>query len=74
MNVIAGTYTEHLALLEEYRIALHNWLAVRADDPLNSRAPAVLKATKRIEELEHELKTHQAEHGCLIADIDQRVL
>jgi hypothetical protein len=74
MSVVAGTRAEHLALLEEYRVALHDWLAARVDDPLNSRGPTVLKATKRIEELEYELKTHQTEHGCLIADADQRVL
>ena len=74
MSVMAGACPEHLALVEEHRIALHGWLAERADSALNSRAPTVLKAKKRIEELEYELKTHQAEHGCLIADADQRVL
>ena len=65
MNAIAGTCTEHLALLEEYRVALHDWRVARANDPLNSQCPAVLEATKRVEELEHKIGVHQTEHGCL---------
>jgi hypothetical protein len=64
MNAIAGTCEEHLALLEEYRVALHDWLVARANDPVNSQCPAVLETTKRVEELEHKIKAHQAEHGC----------
>jgi hypothetical protein len=65
MNAIAGTCEEHLALLEEYRVALHDWRVARASDPLNSQCPAVLEATKRVEELEHKIDAHQTEHGCL---------
>lgn len=65
MNAIAGTCTEHEALLEEYRVALHDWRVARANDPLNSQCPAVLEATKRLEELEHKITVHQTEHGCL---------
>jgi hypothetical protein len=65
MNAIAGACDEHLALLEEYRVALHDWRVARANDPLNSQCPAVLETTKRVEELEHKIKTHQAKHGCL---------
>ena len=65
MNAIAETCTEHLALLEEYRVALHDWRVARATDPLNSQCPAVLEATKRVEELEHKIGVHQTEHGCL---------
>ena len=64
MNAIAGTCTEYLALLEEYRVALHDWRVVRANDPLNSQCPAVLETTKRVEELEHRITVHQAERGC----------
>jgi hypothetical protein len=63
--VIAGTCEEHLALLEEYRIALHDWRVARANDPLNSQCPAVLETTQRVEDLEHKIRTHQTEHGCL---------
>ena len=65
MNAIAGTCEEHLALLEEYRVALHDWQVARASDPLNSQTPAVLETAKRVEELEHKINTHQTEHGCL---------
>jgi hypothetical protein len=64
MNAIAGTCEEHLALLEEYRIALHDWRVARTNDPLNSQCPAVLETTNRVEELEHKIEVHQAEHGC----------
>ena len=64
MNAIAGTCEEHLALLEEYRVALHDWPVARANDPVNSQCPAVLETTKRVEELERKIKGHQAEHGC----------
>lgn len=64
MNAIAETCEEHLALLEEYRIALHDWRVARTNDPLNSQCPAVLETTKRVEELEHKIKVHQAQHGC----------
>ena len=65
MNAIAGTCTEHLALLEEYRVALHDWRIARSNDPLNSQCPAVLETTRRVEELEHKIRVHQSEHGCL---------
>lgn len=64
MIAIAEKCTEHLALLEEYRVALHDWRVARVHDPLNSQCPAVLEATKRMEELEDKLRVHQAEHGC----------
>jgi hypothetical protein len=59
MKAIVGTCIEDLALLEEYRAALHNWSAARAADPLDSQSPAVVEATRRIEELERKLKEHQ---------------
>jgi len=65
MKAIAGTCTEHSALLEEYRVALHDWRVARANDPLNSQRPAVLEATRRVEELGHKIRVHQTEHGCL---------
>ena len=61
---MAGTCEQHLALLEQYRIALREWRAARANDPLNSQCPAVLETTKRVEDLERRIKVHQAEHGC----------
>jgi hypothetical protein len=65
MNAIVGTCAEHLALLEEYRVALHDWRVARANDPLNSQCSAVLEATRRVEELEQRIRVHQTEHGCL---------
>jgi hypothetical protein len=61
MRAIIETCREDLALLEEYRVALHDWAAARAADPLDSQAPAVREATKRIEELERKLKESQLE-------------
>ena len=69
MNAIAGTCAEHMALLEEYRVALHDWRVARANDPLNSQCPAVLETTKRVEEVERSIKCHQDEHGCLITSL-----
>jgi len=65
MTAIAEKCAEHLALLEEYRIALHDWRVARVHDPLNSQCPAVLEAIKRVEEVEQQIRLHQAEHGCL---------
>ena len=68
MNTITGACIEieELALLDEYREALREWAAARATDPLNSQAPAVLEATKRVEDLERRLKDQQIEYGsCL---------
>jgi len=64
MNATAEPCVEHSALLEEYRVALHDWRVARANDPLNSQCPAVLEAIKRVEELEHKIRAHQTEHGC----------
>ena len=57
----ATTYVEieGEALWDEYQVALHEWAAARAADPLNSQAPRVLEATKRVEELEGRLKDCQ---------------
>jgi hypothetical protein len=64
-EVVAEQCEEHLALLEEYRVALHDWRVARTNDPLNSQCQAVLAAIRRVEELEHKIKLHQGEHGCL---------
>jgi hypothetical protein len=64
MNALAEACNEHSALLEEYTVALRHWVAARANDPLHSQEPAVLEATKRVEDLERKLKNHQIERGC----------
>ena len=62
MKAIAERSTEHAALLEEYREALHEWTKARSLNPLYDQAPEVLKATGRVEELERKLK-HLREQG-----------
>jgi hypothetical protein len=69
MEAVAGTCGEHLALLEQYRVALHDWRVARTNDPLNSQCPAVLEATKKVEDLERNIQRHQDKHGCLIASL-----
>jgi hypothetical protein len=61
MKAIVGTCIEDWALLDEYRVALHEWAAARAADPLDSQAPAIVEATKRVEDLERRLKEHRIE-------------
>jgi hypothetical protein len=68
MNATTGTCTEHMALLEEYRVALRHWRVARANDPLNSQAPAVLEATKQVEELERKLRRQQIEYGRYLCE------
>jgi len=63
-ELLARACEEHAALLEEYRVALHDWRVARTNDPLNSQCDAVLAAIQRVEELENKIKTHQSEHGC----------
>lgn len=59
---------EHLALLDKYRVALRDWRVARANDPLNSQAPEVLEAMKRVEELERRLKHHHVEYGRYVSE------
>jgi len=66
MNAITHIEIEEEALWDEYKLALREWAAARAADPLNSQAPAVVEATKRIEELEGKLKDRPIERrSCL---------
>ena len=53
MKAIAGMSLKHMALLDEYRMALSLWSETRAFYP--SEAVEVVEATRHIEELEHEL-------------------
>ena len=53
MTAIAGISGKHLALLDEYRMALSLWSETRAF--YSPEAIEVAVATKHLEELEHEL-------------------
>jgi len=53
MKAIAGTSAKHMALLDEYRMALSLWSETRAFYAPD--APEILQATKHLEDLEHEL-------------------
>ena len=53
MEAIAGTNPEHMALLDEYRMALNLWSETRA--LYLPETAEVQQATKHLEDLEHEL-------------------
>jgi hypothetical protein len=53
MKAIAGINPEHLALLDEYRMALSLWSETRAI--YLPEAAEVHQATKHLEDLEYEL-------------------
>jgi hypothetical protein len=62
MNAIAEACTEHTALQEAYKEALHRWAEARAVVPPDSAE--VRAATLLIEELERLLQEHRSQHGC----------
>ena len=53
MKAIAGISEKHVALLDEYRMALSLWSETRA--LYTPEAVEVVEATRHLEELEHEL-------------------
>ena len=53
MKAIAGISSKHMALLDEYRMALSLWSETRA--LYTAEAAEVVQATKHLEDLEHEL-------------------
>jgi hypothetical protein len=53
MKAIAGISAKHMALLDEYRMALSLWSETRA--VYTPEAAEVVEATRRLEELEQEL-------------------
>jgi hypothetical protein len=53
MKAIAGISSKHMALLDEYRMALSLWSETRA--LYSSEAAEIVQATKHLEDLEHEL-------------------
>jgi hypothetical protein len=53
MKAIAGINAKHMALLDEYRMALSLWSETRA--LYTAGAFEVVEATRHLEELEHEL-------------------
>ena len=53
MKAIAGISAKHMALLDEYRMALSLWSETRAF--YTPEAIEVVEATRHLEELEHEL-------------------
>ena len=53
MKAIAGVSAKHMALLDEYRMALSLWSETRA--LYAPEASEVVEATRHVEELEHEL-------------------
>ena len=53
MKAITGISTKHMALLDEYRMALSLWSETRA--LYAGEAYEVVEATRHLEELEHEL-------------------
>jgi hypothetical protein len=63
MKATIETCLEDLVLLEEYRVALHNWVAARAAQPSGSQPLTLLEATKRVEEMERKLKERQIEYA-----------
>ncbi len=72
MKAIAGISSEHMALLDEYRMALSLWSEVRA--LYLPEAPEIMEATKHLEELEQALllrdvplqPTHRSESSSAI--------
>ena len=53
MKAIAGISSKHMALLDEYRMALSLWSETRA--LYSAEAAEIAQATKHLEDLEHEL-------------------
>ena len=53
MKAIAGISSKHMALLDEYRMALNLWSETRA--LYLPEAPEIVQATKHLEELEQAL-------------------
>ena len=53
MKAIAGIDPKHMALLDEYRMALSLWSETRA--LYLPEAIEIVQATKHLEDLEHEL-------------------
>jgi hypothetical protein len=53
MKAITGISTKHMALMEEYRMALSLWSETRAF--YAAEATEVVQATRHLEELEQEL-------------------
>jgi hypothetical protein len=53
MKAIAGISSKHMALLDEYRMALSLWSETRA--LYSAEAAEIMQATKHLEDLEHEL-------------------
>ena len=53
MKAIAGISSKHMALLDEYRMALSLWSETRA--LYVPEAEEILQATKHLEDLEQEL-------------------
>ena len=53
MKAIAGISSKHMALLDEYRMALSLWSETRA--LYTAEATEIRQATKHLEDLEHEL-------------------
>ena len=53
MKAIAGITSKHMALLDEYRMALSLWSETRA--LYTPDAAEIAQATQHLEDLEHEL-------------------
>ncbi len=53
MKAITGISLKHMALLDEYRMALSLWSETRA--LYSPGAAEIVQATKHLEDLEHEL-------------------
>ncbi len=53
MKAIAGVSSKHMALLDEYRMALSLWSETRA--LYRPEALEIVQATRHLEDLEHEL-------------------
>jgi hypothetical protein len=53
MKAIAGISAKHMALLDQYRMALSLWSETRA--LYVPEAMEIVQATKHLEDLEHEL-------------------
>lgn len=53
MKAIAGISIKHMALLDEYRMALSLWSETRAF--YSPEADEVVEATRHLDEIEHQL-------------------
>ena len=76
MNAIAETSAEHMALLNEYRIALRLWSEVRG--LLADTSPEAVAATLHLEEIERDLvswrePTQSVPEPDAVAQPDQNV-